>query len=312
MTMLLKEAFKPNLVQTLDHSPVLVHGGPFANIAHGCNSLLATRLGLKASDYLVTEAGFGADLGAEKFLDIKCRIGGLKVDCIVVVATIRALKMHGGLNKKDLDHEDLSAMEAGFANLKRHVVNMKKYGPQVLVALNRFSADSPAEIGHFFKLCEDESFEAELSDGWAKGGEGCKDLAGKVVEACDKPSDFKPIYDEKASIKDKVNTLIRKIYGGSRAVFTAKARQELRALEKLDLDKVPVCIAKTQYSFSDNAKLLNAPSDFEVTIKTVRLSSGAGFIVCEAGDIMTMPGLPKVPAANGMDLDKDGNMIGLF
>lgn len=312
MAMLLSEAIKPNLVQTLYHSPVLIHGGPFANIAHGCNSVIATRLGLKAADYLVTEAGFGADLGAEKFLDIKCRTAGLKPDCIVVVATIRALKMHGGIDKENLNEENKEAIKIGFANLNRHIMNMKKYGPQLVVALNRFSTDSDSEIDFFFNLCRSHGFEAELSDGWSMGGEGCRDLAKKVVEACDLPSDFKVLYDEKAPIRDKVNTIVREIYGGRGAVFSQKVRQELRALEKLGLDKFPVCIAKTQYSFSDKAKLLNAPEDFDINIKTVRLSAGAAFIVCEAGDIMTMPGLPKIPSANNMDIDEKGRMTGLF
>ncbi len=312
MAMLLSDAIKPNLVQTLEHTPALIHGGPFANIAHGCNSLIATKLGLKMSDYLVTEAGFGADLGAEKFFDIKCRLGGLKPDAVVIVATIRALKMHGGMDKKELKEENVEALKAGFANLARHIKNMKGFGLPVVVAINRFAFDTEAEIKVLTELCNEHGVELSLADGWAKGGEGMKDLAEKVVKAADEKNDFHYLYDTEASIPEKLNTIVKDYYGGAKVTITAAAKKQIKTLEKLGLDKMPICMAKTQFSFSDDKNAVGAPEGFEITVQNVRVSNGAGFVVCETGDIMVMPGLPKVPAAEKMDVDELGNMKGLF
>lgn len=312
MTMLLSDAIKPNLVQTLEHTPALIHGGPFANIAHGCNSLIATKLGLKMSDYLVTEAGFGADLGAEKFFDIKCRLGGLKPDAVVIVATIRALKMHGGMDKKELKEENVEALKAGFANLARHIKNMKGFGLPVVVAINRFAFDTEAEIKALTELCNEHGVELSLADGWAKGGEGMKDLAEKVVKAADEKNDFHYLYDTEASIPEKLNTIVKDYYGGAKVTITAAAKKQIKTLEKLGLDKMPICMAKTQFSFSDDKNAVGAPEGFEITVQNVRVSNGAGFVVCETGNIMVMPGLPKVPAAEKMDVDELGNMKGLF
>ena len=312
MAMLLSDAIKPNLVQTLEHTPALIHGGPFANIAHGCNSLIATKLGLKMSDYLVTEAGFGADLGAEKFFDIKCRLGGLKPDAVVIVATIRALKMHGGMDKKELKEENVEALKAGFANLARHIKNMKGFGLPVVVAINRFAFDTEAEIKALTELCNEHGVELSLADGWAKGGEGMKDLAEKVVKAADEKNDFHYLYDTEASIPEKLNTIVKDYYGGAKVTISAAAKKQIKTLEKLGLDKMPICMAKTQFSFSDDKNAVGAPEGFEITVQNVRVSNGAGFIVCETGNIMVMPGLPKVPAAEKMDVDELGNMKGLF
>lgn len=312
MAMLLSDAIKPNLVQTLEHTPALIHGGPFANIAHGCNSLIATKLGLKMSDYLVTEAGFGADLGAEKFFDIKCRLGGLKPDAVVIVATIRALKMHGGMDKKELKDENVEALKAGFANLARHIKNMKGFGLPVVVAINRFAFDTEAEIKALTELCNEHGVELSLADGWAKGGEGMKDLAEKVVKAADEKNDFHYLYDTEASIPEKLNTIVKDYYGGAKVTITAAAKKQIKTLEKLGLDKMPICMAKTQFSFSDDKNAVGAPEGFEITVQNVRVSNGAGFVVCETGNIMVMPGLPKVPAAEKMDVDELGNMKGLF
>lgn len=312
MAMLLSDAIKPNLVQTLEHTPALIHGGPFANIAHGCNSLIATKLGLKMSDYLVTEAGFGADLGAEKFFDIKCRLGGLKPDAVVIVATIRALKMHGGMDKKELKEENVEALKAGFANLARHIKNMKGFGLPVVVAINRFAFDTEAEIKVLTELCNEHGVELSLADGWAKGGEGMKDLAEKVVKAADEKNDFHYLYDTEASIPEKLNTIVKDYYGGAKVTITAAAKKQIKTLEKLGLDKMPICMAKTQFSFSDDKNAVGAPEGFEITVQNVRVSNGAGFVVCETGNIMVMPGLPKVPAAEKMDVDELGNMKGLF
>ena len=312
MAMLLSDAIKPNLVQTLEHTPALIHGGPFANIAHGCNSLIATKLGLKMSDYLVTEAGFGADLGAEKFFDIKCRLGGLKPDAVVIVATIRALKMHGGMDKKELKEENVEALKAGFANLERHIKNMKGFGLPVVVAINRFAFDTEAEIKALTELCNEHGVELSLADGWAKGGEGMKDLAEKVVKAADEKNDFHYLYDTEASIPEKLNTIVKDYYGGAKVTITAAAKKQIKTLEKLGLDKMPICMAKTQFSFSDDKNAVGAPEGFEITVQNVRVSNGAGFVVCETGNIMVMPGLPKVPAAEKMDVDELGNMKGLF
>lgn len=312
MAMLLSDAIKPNLVQTLEHTPALIHGGPFANIAHGCNSLIATKLGLKMSDYLVTEAGFGADLGAEKFFDIKCRLGGLKPDAVVIVATIRALKMHGGMDKKELKEGNVEALKAGFANLARHIKNMKGFGLPVVVAINRFAFDTEAEIKALTELCNEHGVELSLADGWAKGGEGMKDLAEKVVKAADEKNDFHYLYDTEASIPEKLNTIVKDYYGGAKVTITAAAKKQIKTLEKLGLDKMPICMAKTQFSFSDDKNAVGAPEGFEITVQNVRVSNGAGFVVCETGNIMVMPGLPKVPAAEKMDVDELGNMKGLF
>ena len=313
MAMLLKDAIKPNIVQTLEHTPALIHGGPFANIAHGCNSLIATKLGLKMSDYLVTEAGFGADLGAEKFFDIKCRLGGLKPSAAVVVATIKALKMHGGVPKDNLKEENVEALDKGFANLGRHIENLKKFGVPVIVAVNKFAQDTDAEINKLIEKCKEYGVEVSLCEGWAKGGEGVKDLAEKVVKLTDEQSaNFKPLYDEKLSIEEKLNVLVKDYYHGAKVTLTPKAKKEVAKLEELGLDKMPLCMAKTQFSFSDDPKAVGAPEGFEIIVQTVRVSAGAGFIVCETGNIMVMPGLPKVPAADKMDITADGQMTGLF
>ena len=313
MTLLMKDAIKPNLVQTLENTPALIHGGPFANIAHGCNSIIATKLGLKVADYVVTEAGFGADLGAEKFLDIKCRYGNLKPSAVVIVATIRALKMHGGVAKTELSSENLEALDKGFANLKKQVENIRKYGLPVLVAINRFTSDTEAEIALLEKKCSESGIKVALNESWAKGGNGGVNMAKSLLDILDtEKADFKVLYDEKLSIKEKVDIIVKEIYGGNGAVYTPAAAKQIKKLEELGYDKLPICMAKTQYSLSDNPKLLGAPKDFEVTVKEVRVSAGAGFIVCLTGDIMTMPGLPKVPAANKMDIDENGKITGLF
>ncbi|QEK13086.1 formate--tetrahydrofolate ligase [Crassaminicella thermophila] len=313
MAMLFKDAIKPNLVQTLENTPALIHGGPFANIAHGCNSIMATKLGLKLGEYLITEAGFGADLGAEKFLDIKCRYGGLKPDAVVVVATIRALKMHGGVDKKELGEENLEALDRGFANLEKQVENVRKFGLPVMVAVNRFVTDTEAEIQLLIKKCEEAGVEVALNEVWAKGGEGGIEMAQKLISLVEREeSNYKPLYDMEESIPEKVNKIVTEIYGGKGVVFTAAAKKQIKKLEELGLDKLPICMAKTQYSLSDNPKLLGAPKDFEITVREVKVSAGAGFIVCLTGDVMTMPGLPKVPSANRMDIDERGQIIGLF
>ncbi len=312
MAMLLKDAIKPNLVQTLEHTPALIHGGPFANIAHGCNSLIATKFGLKISDYLVTEAGFGADLGAEKFFDIKCRFGGLTPNAVVIVATIKALKMHGGVDKKNLKDENVEALAKGFENLGRHIENIKKFGVPVVVAVNRFAFDTEAEINTLIEKCSEYGVEVSLCECWAKGGEGTTDLAEKVVRACEQPSEFHTLYDTDATIEEKLNKIVKDIYRGAKVVIAGPAKKQMKKLEELGLDKMPICMAKTQFSFSDNAALVNAPEGFTITVKNIRVSAGAGFIVCETGNIMVMPGLPKVPAANNMDVDENGKMTGLF
>lgn len=313
VAMLLKDALKPNLVQTLENTPAFIHGGPFANIAHGCNSILATRLALKTSEYAVTEAGFGADLGAEKFMDIKCRIAGLKPDAVVIVATIKALKMHGGVDKKDLKPENVEALEKGFENLKRHVQNVKKFGVPAIIAINRFESDTDKEIEKLQELCEELGVRISLCECFAKGGEGAEDLAKQVVELIDEEeSKFEPIYDVEGTIEEKVNTIVKEIYGGRQAKFTKAAQKQVKKLEEIGLDRLPICIAKTQFSFTDDPKVMGAPSDFDIEIQEVRVSAGAGFIVVQTSNIMVMPGLPKVPAANKMDIDNDGVITGLF
>ncbi|MEG6566721.1 formate--tetrahydrofolate ligase [Thermoanaerobacterium saccharolyticum] len=312
MALLLKDAIKPNLVQTLENVPAFIHGGPFANIAHGCNSIIATRYGLKLADYLVTEAGFGADLGAEKFFDIKCRYGGLKPSAAVVVATIRALKMHGGLKKDELKTESIDALEKGVENLGKHIENVQKYGIPVVVAINRFMSDTDKEIQFVKRYCNELGVEVALTEVWEKGGEGGIELAEKVIGACEKESDFKPIYELDASIEDKIRTIAREIYGADDVEFTKEAVKDLKNIEKLGFSHLPVCVAKTQYSLSDDPKLLGRPKGFNITVKSLNISAGAGFIVAMTGDILTMPGLPKAPAAEKMDIDEEGNIKGLF
>ena len=313
MTALLKDALKPNLVQTLEHTPAIVHGGPFANIAHGCNSVIATRLALKLGDYVVTEAGFGADLGAEKFLDIKCRVAGLKPAAVVVVATVRALKMHGGLAKNELNGEDLTALEKGIPNLLRHVSNITNvYKLPCVVAVNRFPTDTDKEIELVINKCKELGVNVKLSTVWADGGKGGIELAKEVVELADKPNNFTFSYDLDLPIEKKIEAIVKKIYGGKGIVLTAEAKKQIETLTELGYSKLPICVAKTQYSFSDDAKKLGAPEDFEVTVRNVRVSAGAGFIVVLTGEINTMPGLPKVPAAEKIDVDSNGKISGLF
>ena len=313
MAALLKDALKPNLVQTLEGTPAFVHGGPFANIAHGCNSVLATKAALATADYAVTEAGFGADLGAEKFFDIKCRLAGLKPSAVVLVATVRALKMHGGLDKKELNKEDLSAIEKGLPNLVRHLRNIKEvFGLPVVVAINKFPTDSEAEIKLVAEKCKALGANAVLSDVWAKGGAGGEALAKEVVKLCEEKSELKFAYEPTDSIEDKISAVAKKVYGGDGAEFTAEAKKQIKTLEELGFGDLPVCIAKTQYSFSDDAKKLGAPEGFKITVRSVKVSAGAGFAVALTGDIMTMPGLPAVPAAEKVDVDDDGKITGLF
>lgn len=312
MAALLKDAVKPNLVQTLEHTPCFVHGGPFANIAHGCNSVQATRLAVKLGDYAVTEAGFGADLGAEKFMDIKCRMSGLRPNAVVIVATARALKYNGGVAKDELKSENVAALKAGLPNLEKHIENMQSFGAPVVVAINRFETDTDSELDAIKECCAAHGVKCALCEVFAKGGEGGTELAQYIVEAAAEKAEYIPVYDTESSIKDKINAIVTKIYGGEGVSFTPAANKQIKRLEELGLDKKPVCIAKTQYSLSDNAKLLGRPQGFTVNIKRVRISNGAGFIVAEAGDIMTMPGLPKVPAAENIDVDENGVISGLF
>ena len=314
MTALLKDAIKPNLVQTLEGTPAFVHGGPFANIAHGCNSVLATRMALKMGEYTVTEAGFGADLGAEKFLDIKCRMAGLVPSAVVVVATVRALKMHGGLDKKALGTEDLNALEKGMPNLLRHVSNIKNvYGLPCVVAVNRFPTDTDREIEFIVSRCRELGVNTILSNVWAEGGKGGEELAREVVRLCEEEQgDFRFSYGLEGSIEDKINAIVTKIYGGDGITVLPAAKKQIDTLTELGFDKIPVCMAKTQYSFSDDPAKLGAPEHFTVTVKNVRVSAGAGFVVVLTGDIMTMPGLPKVPAAEKIDVDENGRISGLF
>lgn len=313
MAALLKDAIKPNLVQTLENTPALMHGGPFANIAHGCNSVTATRLALKLGDYCIIEAGFGADLGAEKFLDIKCRCAGLKPSCVVIVATIRALKYNGGVPKTELSKENTVALKNGIVNLETHIENMRKYGLPVVVAINRFATDTEAEIETIEAFCREKDVPVSLTEVFARGGEGGKELAEKVVKTIEtKEAHFKPIYDEKLSIKEKLNVLAKEIYRAGDVVFTSNAEKAISEIEKLGKDKLPICVAKTQYSLSDDPQKLGSPKGFTLTVRDVRLSAGAGFIVALTGDIMTMPGLPKQPAAYKIDVDDDGNVSGLF
>ncbi|WP_061594973.1 formate--tetrahydrofolate ligase [Streptococcus sanguinis] len=313
MAAVLKDAIHPNLVQTLEHTPALIHGGPFANIAHGCNSVLATKLALKYADYAVTEAGFGADLGAEKFIDIKCRTSGLRPAAVVLVATIRALKMHGGVAKSDLAEENVQAVVDGLPNLEKHLENIQDvYGLPAVVAINKFPLDTEAELQTVYDACQKRGVDVVISDVWANGGAGGKELAEKVVELAEGDNHFQFVYNEEDSIETKLNKIVTKVYGGKGVRLTPAAKRELKQLEELGFSNYPICMAKTQYSFSDDAKKLGAPKDFVVTISQLKVSAGAGFIVALTGAIMTMPGLPKVPASEKIDVDKDGNISGLF
>ncbi|OFK60858.1 formate--tetrahydrofolate ligase [Globicatella sp. HMSC072A10] len=312
LAILMKDAINPNLVQTLEGTPAFIHGGPFANIAHGCNSIIATKTAMKLADYTVTEAGFGADLGAEKFMDIKCHLGEIEPDAVVVVATIRALKMHGGVKREDLSKENVTALEKGVANLRRHVQNVnEQFGKPVVVAINKFATDTEAEFAVVQQVCHELEVEVALSDGWANGGKGNMELAEKVVVAAEKESKLQYVYQLEDTIEEKLQAIVQKIYGGRQVKLTPQARRQARRLTTLGYDKLPICMAKTQYSFTDNPKLLGAPTDFEVTVRHLKVYAGAGFIVALTGDIMTMPGLPKVPAANHMDITEEGTIIGL-
>ncbi len=313
MTALLKDALKPNLVQTLEGTPALVHGGPFANIAHGCNSVIATKTALKLADYTITEAGFGADLGAQKFLDIKCRVSGLRPDAVVIVATVRALKMHGGMEKSDLANENLQALKKGLPNLMRHIANIKEvYKLPAVVAVNRFPTDTDAEIQSVIDECKKAGVNVALSTVWAEGGKGGETLAEEVLRLCEEENNFTLSYDSADTIKNKIAAVCEKIYRGRGVAFTKEAETQIQKLEQLGFGELPVCIAKTQYSFSDNPLLLGAPEGFTVTVRNVKVSAGAGFIVVLTGEIMTMPGLPKIPAAEKIDVDENGKISGLF
>ena len=313
LTVLLKDAINPNLVQTLEHTPAIVHGGPFANIAHGCNSIIATKMALKLGDYVVTEAGFGADLGAEKFLDIKCRKAGIRPDAVVIVATIKALKYHGGIEKDKIQEENIEGLEKGLDNLYRHISNIKdKFGLNVIVAINRFTSDTEAEIECLRKHLEEKGVELSLVEGWAKGGEGAIDIAQKLVNLTEKEENFQYMYDLNEGIKEKIEKVATKIYGAKGVVFEEAAQKEMKRIEELGYANLPVCIAKTQYSFSDDPKNLECKDEYNITIRDLELKTGAGFIVALAGKIMTMPGLPRVPAAESIDIDENGEVVGIF
>ena len=312
LTLLFKDAIKPNLVQTLEGTPALIHGGPFANIAHGCNSVMATKFALKFADVVVTEAGFGADLGAEKFLDIKCRFAGFNPDAVVIVATVRALKMHGGLPKTDLGKVDMAALEKGLANLIKHIETVQAFGLPAVVAINAFPTDTAEELAFVEKKCNELGAEVALSEVWAKGGEGGLALADKVWKAMEKPNNFNFTYDVESSIPEKIDAIVKRVYGGLGADFTPAAKKQLKEIEELGFDKMPVCMAKTQYSLSDDPSKMGRPEGFRITVKELRISAGAGFIVALTGDILTMPGLPKKPAAENMDIDVNGKITGLF
>ena len=313
MAALLKDALKPNLVQTLEGTPAFVHGGPFANIAHGCNSVIATKMAMKLGDYAITEAGFGADLGAEKFLDIKCRYAGLKPSAVVIVATVRALKMHGGMAKTELAEENTEALLRGIPNLLRHVSNIKNvYKLPSVVAVNKFPTDTDKEIELIIEKCKELGVNVVLSDVWAKGGDGGVELAEEVVRLCEEENNFSFCYNDDLSIEEKIEAVVKRVYGGDGVTFDKNAQKQIKTLTELGFDKVPVCIAKTQYSFSDDMTKLGAPENFTVNVRNVKISAGAGFIVVLTGEIMTMPGLPKVPAAEKIDVDENGKITGLF
>jgi formate--tetrahydrofolate ligase len=313
MAALLKDAIKPNVVQTLEHTPALVHGGPFANIAHGCNSVQATRIGLKIADICITEAGFGADLGAEKFFDIKCRKAGLKPDAAVLVATIRALKYNGGVAKEDLAQSNPEALKKGIVNLEKHIENIQKFGVPVVVTLNKFATDTEEELSFVKNFCEERNCEFALSDVWEKGGEGGVELANKVLKTLEnKPADFKMLYEDELPLKDKIEKIAKEIYGANGVNFDKAALTQLSKITELGYGNLPVCMAKTQYSLSDDPKLLGRPTDFEIAVRDVQLAAGAGFVIVLTGTVMTMPGLPKKPAAYGIDVDDNGVITGLF
>lgn len=313
VALLMKDAIAPNLVQTLENTPALIHGGPFANIAHGCNSLTATKLSLKLAEYTVTEAGFGADLGAEKFFDIKARFGGLKPSVAVIVATVRALKHHGGAKKEELGTENLDQLAKGFENLEKHIENVNKFGVPAVVAINKFPTDTEAELNFVLERCKELGADAVLSEVWGKGGDGGVDLAKKVVEVCEtKEANFKPLYDVEESIAAKIEKIAKEIYGADGVDFTSACQKQIKNIEKLGFDKMPICMAKTQYSFSDDPTLLARPSGFRITVRDIKISRGAGFLVALTGEIMTMPGLPKVPSANNIDILPSGEIVGLF
>lgn len=312
LAMVMKDAIKPNMVQTLEHNPVLIHGGPFANIAHGCNSILATRTCLKLADYTVTEAGFGADLGAEKFLDIKCRFGGLKPNAVVIVATIRALKQHGNVAYEDLKDENVEAMLTGCENLAKHIDTVKQFGLPYIVAINEFASDTPAEVEALQNWCKEHQHPMSLSQVWAKGGEGALDLANQLVELCAEENSYAPLYDVEQSIEEKITAIATRVYGAEEVAFTEEAKEQIALYTSLGWDKMPICMAKTQMSLSDDAKVYGAPKNFTITVRELRPSLGAGFLVALTGKILTMPGLPKMPAANNMDIDEKGHIKGLF
>lgn len=312
LAVVMKEAIKPNLVQTLEKTPVLIHGGPFANIAHGCNSIIATRMALKLADYVVTEAGFGSDLGAEKFMDIKCRKAEIKPNAVVVVATVRALKMHGGMDKNELTYENIPALLEGVNNLERHIQSIKEYGVPYVVAINKFAKDTPAEVKALFDWCNEHGHPVVESDAWASGGKGAIDLAQKVIELCEQPSHYKPLYDLDQSLESKIETIVTKIYGGKSVIYSEEAQQQLERFTAMGWDKLPVCMAKTPSSLSDDDKLIGRPENFDIHVKELRISKGAGFVVVLTGNIMTMPGLPKVPAALNMGVDESGESYGIF
>lgn len=312
LAMVMKDAIKPNMVQTLEHNPVLIHGGPFANIAHGCNSILATRTCLKLADYTVTEAGFGADLGAEKFLDIKCRFGGLKPNAVVIVATIRALKQHGNVAYEDLKDENVEAMLTGCENLAKHIDTVKQFGLPYIVAINEFASDTPAEVEALQNWCKEHQHPMSLSQVWAKGGEGALDLANQLVELCAEENSYAPLYDVEQSIEEKITAIATRVYGAEEVAFTEEAKEQIALYTSLGWDKMPICMAKTQMSLSDDAKVYGAPKNFTITVRDLRPSLGAGFLVALTGKILTMPGLPKMPAANNMDIDEKGHIEGLF
>ena len=312
LAMVMKDAIKPNMVQTLEHNPVLIHGGPFANIAHGCNSILATRTCLKLADYTVTEAGFGADLGAEKFLDIKCRFGGLKPNAVVIVATIRALKQHGNVAYEDLKDENVEAMLTGCENLAKHIDTVKQFGLPYIVAINEFASDTHAEVEALQNWCKEHQHPMSLSQVWAKGGEGALDLANQLVELCAEENSYAPLYDVEQSIEEKITAIATRVYGAEEVAFTEEAKEQIALYTSLGWDKMPICMAKTQMSLSDDAKVYGAPKNFTITVRELRPSLGAGFLVALTGKILTMPGLPKMPAANNMDIDEKGHIEGLF